>query len=119
MREYSFAKKESLKNNVSIKNVLDRGIPLRGRLINIYILKRPDGSDINRVAFAVRKHLYAKKLVLRNRLKRVLREAYRKTKRFLAGGHDVVILAVNIKENIKSTVIEREITDVFKKHSKK
>ena len=63
--------------------------------------------------------LYNKKVVLRNRFKRLLREAYRKTKHLLLPGYDIVILATNIKKNTKSSAVEEEIANAFKKCIKK
>ena len=119
MGQTSFIKKEHLKSSKSIKNVFDKGIPSRGRLIKVFLLKKETDSHINRVAFIVRKNLCNKKAVLRNRFRRLLREAYRKTKHILPTGYDIVLLATNINKNTKSTVLEREIADAFKKCIKK
>ena len=117
MKQGTFAKRERLKKNSSIKQVFDKGVPSKGRLINIYLLETDSG--INRAAFLVRKNLYNKKSVLRNRFRRVLREAYRKTKHMLPTGHDIVILATRINKSTRSEAVERELNHVFKKYSKK
>jgi len=119
MKKSSFKKEEHLKKNDSIKYVFDKGIPFKGRLINIYILKRDHGALINRAAFIIRKRIYSKKIVLRNRFRRVLRESYRKTKHLLSPGHDIVILANALKKDTKSDAVEKEMAYVFKKHIKK
>ena len=119
MGQASFTKKEHLKDASSIRNVFDKGVSSRGRLIKLFLLKRQTNSHINRVAFIVRKDLYNKKIVLRNRFKRLLREAYRKTKHLLPYGYDIVILATNIKKDTKSTLLEEEVANVFKKSIKK
>jgi len=119
MRDHSFARKEHLKKDGLIKQVFDRGIPSRGRLITIHLLKRETGSCTNRAAFIIRKNLYNKKAVLRNRLRRLLREAYRNTKHFLPGGHDILILATNVRKNTRSQELEKDIANVFKKCVKK
>jgi len=115
----SFTKKEHLKKNNAIKAVFDKGISSKGRLIKVYLLKKETGPFINRAAFVIRKGSYNKKAVLRNRFKRLLREAYRKTKRLLPAGYDIVILAVNLKQYTKSIAVEKDMADVFKKYLKK
>jgi len=115
----SFTKKEHLKKNKSIREVFDKGICLKGRLFKIFLLKRETGSSVNRVAFVIRKDLYNKKSVLRNRFKRLLREAYRKTKHLLLDGYDIVILATGIRKNTKSAVLEKDMVNVFKTRLKK
>ncbi len=119
MRDCSFAKEERLKKNNQINRVFDKGIAFRVRSINIYLLKRENGSTINRAAFIIKKNLYNKKIVLRNRFKRVLREAYRSVRHLLPGGYDIVILARNIKKHTSAVDLEKEIADVFKKRIKK
>jgi ribonuclease P protein component len=114
----SFSKKESLKKNRAIKAVLDNGICHRSKSINVYILKRP-GIDINKAAFICKKALHQKKSVLRNRIRRILKEAYRRTKYILPAGYDIVIVGTKIIHSTFSADIERELLDVFKKYSKK
>ena len=119
MERATFSKREHLKKNSSIKDVFDKGTPFKARLIKVYIVKRDTDERLNRVAFIIRRGLYNKRPVLRNRFRRVLREAYRQTKYLLPPGYDIVILANNIKEDTRSISIEEELRDVFKKCSKK
>jgi ribonuclease P protein component len=114
----SFSKKERLKKNDAIKAVLDRGICYRAKSINVYVLKRPD-AGINKAAFICKKALHQKKAVLRNRVRRILKEAYRKTRYIFPAGYDIVIIGTKITQTTLSTGIEREIIDVFKKYIKK
>jgi len=119
MSEHSLSRKEHLKKSALIKNVFDKGVCYRAKSVNIYILKREADTGVNRAGFICRKILYQKKTVLRNRFRRILREAYRKTKNILPTGYDIVILATNVKKDTKSTIIENEIENVFKKYIKK
>jgi ribonuclease P protein component len=119
MKQNSFSKEERLKKSDLIKKVLDEGILFRGKFVNVYIFKQERYPEIKRAAFTVRKKLHCKKAVLRNRFRRILREAYRKTKNLLSGSYDIVILGVNIKESTKSFIIEEELAYVFKKFSAK
>lgn len=118
MRENSFPRKERLKKSELIKAVLDKGVSYRAKSLVVYILKT-QYSEGNRAAFICRKNLYQKKTVLRNRIRRVLREAYRKTKYILPPGHDIVLLGTNITQKTKSLILEQEIKSVFQKYIKK
>lgn len=114
----SFSIKEHLKKSDSIKAVLDKGVCFRSQTINVCVLKRTD-SGVNRAAFVCKKSLCQKKAVLRNRFRRILKEAYRKSKQFLPLGHDIVIVGARVTEDTKSLKIEKEIADAFKKCTKK
>ena len=118
-RRHAFLKNERLKKKETIKNVFDRGALFKGRLINIFILKRGADSCANRAAFIIRKNSYNKRAVLKNRVKRLLREGYRKTKHLLPPGYDIIVLATHIKKDIKSIDVEKDLADVFKKNIKK
>jgi ribonuclease P protein component len=118
MSLHSFSVKERLKKNEAIKAVLDKGICLRSKSVNVYILKKQDAC-VNKAAFICKKTLHQKKSILRNRVRRLLREAYRQTKQMLPDSHDIVIVGTRIVKGALSTDIERELTDVFKKYSKK
>jgi len=118
MPYHSFLRKESLKKNGLIKAVLDNGVCQRSGSINIYILKRPE-ADINRAAFICKKAVHGKKAVFRNRVRRILREAYRRAKHILPAGFDIVIVGKNIARDTLSREIEKEITDELKKYIKK
>ena len=119
MRPHSFARKERLKKASLISGVFDKGVFLKGRLVNIYLLKRDTDLPVNRAAFIIKKNLHNKKLVLRNRFRRLLREAYRKTKHLLPQGYDIVILAKNVKPHTSSVLLEEDLANVFKKYVEK
>ncbi len=70
----SFSRKERLKKNSAIKTVLDNGVCYKSKSINVYILRKPSG-DANKAAFICKKNLHQKKSVIRNRVRRILREA--------------------------------------------
>ena len=114
MKQNPFSKKERLKKDSAIKAVLDKGVCHKSKSINLYVLKRPD-VDSSKAAFICKKALHQKKSVLRNRVRRLLKEAYRKTKHVFPAGYDIVIVGTRITKDTLSTDIEREIIDVFKK----
>lgn len=114
----SFSRAEHLKKSEDIKDVLDNGVCYRSGPVNVYILKRPAPGK-NKAAFICKKALHQKKTVLRNRIRRILRESYRKTSHFLPLGNNIVIIGTKITKDMLSTEIERELAGVFKKYSKK
>jgi len=114
----SFSRAEHLKKSDAIKTVLDKGVCYKSGLFNVYILKKPEAGK-NKAAFICKKILHQKKTVLRNRIRRILKEAYRKTSCFLPAGNDIVVIGTKITKDTFSTEIERELASVFKKYSKK
>jgi len=119
MRQYFLKEQELLKKNSQIKRVFDKGNPVRGRLVTIILLEQNEAPGLNRVAFVPTRNSHRGKIVLKNRYKRVIREAYRQVKKSLPVGYDTVILGTNINKHTKSTEIEKDLLSVFKKISKK
>ncbi len=120
MKINSFTSKEHLREDDLIKGVFDKGVSFKHKSITVFFLKRKNTDcSINRVAFTYRKNLFNKKLVLRNRIKRLLKESYRKTKSILPSSYDIVILATNIRVGMKAPILEKEMANVFKECVKK
>lgn len=117
MNKKTLSVRERLKKNDDIKRVFDKGVSFRGRLVSVFI-KQNTGLPVNRAAFIIRKSLYKKKTVFRNRFRRIIREGYRNSKFLLLSGHDIVILANRLDHKTKSTEIEKELCNVFKKYTK-
>lgn len=115
MGNKAFSTKERLKQDSLIKNLLDKGIFVKSRSVDIYILRRHIDPEINRCAFLCKKKLFNKKKVLRNRIRRVIKEAYRQIKYLLPTGYDIIILASNITAKTKSSFLEQEVLYAIKK----
>ncbi|MFH1853808.1 MAG: ribonuclease P protein component [Candidatus Omnitrophota bacterium] len=115
MKKKPLPRGERLKKNNDISRVFDQGTPFKGRLVSVF-MGRGAKVHTNRAAFVIKKSLYNKKLVLRNRFRRIIREAYRNSKFLLLPGHDIVILANRVDKNTKSTAVEQELKYVFKKY---
>ena len=119
MRQYSLKGQELLKKNSQIKRVFDKGNSTRGRLVAVILQEQNQTPGFNRAAFLPTRNSHRGKIVLKNRYKRVLREAYRQIKKSLPVGYDIIILGTNINKHTKSTEIEKDLLNVFKKISKK
>ncbi|MBR4110654.1 MAG: ribonuclease P protein component [Clostridia bacterium] len=103
----------SLKKNNDFQRVLQKGKWYNGKLISIYILK--NNKDINFIGIAVGKK--AGKAVKRNRIKRVIREAYRKIDPEIIKGNTIVIVwkSKNVYENLKFCTVKEDMIKCFSK----
>ncbi len=105
-------KTDSLKKNSDFKNVFSRGKWFRGKYLVLYILE--NGLEINRIGIAVGKKVGIS--VVRNRIKRIIREGYRANKDLLKAGHDIILLWRNkdLKEaNFQK--VSKDMALLFKK----
>lgn len=80
LKPEGFPKEERVRRAPEFTRIFRDGTPVRGRLLTARWIRDPSG-DINRVGVAAGKRLG--NAVLRNRLKRRIREAYRRNKREL------------------------------------
>lgn len=82
MRREALPKAERVRADAEYTRILQEGKRLRGRYASVFWLPREaGGTEANRVGVAAGKRLG--NAAVRNRLKRRLREAYRKNKRVL------------------------------------
>ncbi|MFH1782024.1 MAG: ribonuclease P protein component [Candidatus Omnitrophota bacterium] len=119
MKRNAFLKEERLRKYDQIKDIFRTGTPIKGRFLKLYIHKRDDGLPKKRVAFVISKRLCNKNSVLRNRYRRLLREAYRLNKHVLNRPLDIVILAQSLQENTRGPEVQKDLENVFKKFIKK
>lgn len=102
---------KTLKKNYEFKNVFLRGKFYKGKQISIYVLKNNKKTNVIGIAVSTKQC----GAVLRNRIKRLVRENYRLIKNELKQGYDIVFLwnkkgeAINanyyiIKEDLNSIV---------------
>ncbi len=97
---------DSLKKNRDFKNVFSRGKWLRGKYLVIYILE--NGLNINRIGIAVGKKVGIS--VVRNRIKRVIRESYRANESLMNVGFDIILLWRN--KDLKTAEFEKVCKDM-------
>ena len=76
---YRFRKNERLKSNEKIASLFSTGHTITAPPLKLFYLEEPDNACSVKIAFTVPKKSF-KKAVTRNRIKRLLREAYRLNK---------------------------------------
>jgi len=103
--------KNRLKKEKDFKRVFDYGKSISSDLISVkYLINEMENS---RVGFIVSKKV-SKKAVLRNRIKRVLRESVRKEIKQLNRGYDIIIIARRKTTETESKEIFKTVEDLFK-----
>ena len=84
----------SLKENKQFKRLYVRGVSLTNNLLVLYSMK--NGSSENRLGITVNKKVG--KAVIRNRVRRLVKESYRLKEKYIKTGYDIVIVA-RVKAN--------------------
>lgn len=104
------AKKNRLKNKKDIENVFKKGKTKTGKLVFLKIFK--NNLDISRFAFIVSTKI-SKKAVIRNKIKRQLREIVRKNLSNIKSGVDIVIIAKPEIINKYFQIIKKDVEGLF------
>lgn len=99
---------EPLRRRADFEHVFASGKFLPGRVLAVRVVERGDGPT--RVGFAVGKRLDAR-AVVRNRARRLLREAIRRVP--MCGGYDVVVLARRAVLTEDFEAIQQDVRAVF------
>ena len=98
---------EPLRRRADFEQVFSSGTFVGGRTVSLRILERGEGAT--RVGFAVGKRL-DKRAVIRNRVRRRLREVLGRLK--LRGGYDVVVIARRSALSDGSVALGRDVAAV-------
>jgi ribonuclease P protein component len=88
LKRLSFEKKKRLTGNTQFKAVLNRGLRVSDGLLVLYMAE--NNLDYPRLGVSVSK--FCGNAVQRNRLKRLLREAFRQNQDHIPTGHDYLLM---------------------------
>ncbi|MBU9722299.1 MULTISPECIES: ribonuclease P protein component [Bacillaceae] len=104
-------KENRLKKNEEFQVVFQRGSSVANRQFVVYKLKKTDQKNI-RIGLSVSKKLG--NAVIRNRIKRLLREGLRELIPSLNGSYDVVLIARKPVTEMDMLSINKSLKHVFK-----
>lgn len=100
----TFRRYERIKKSFEYKRVYENGERTKDKYLTVYVLKAEEGRAYSKVGFSVSKKFF-KKAVLRNRVKRLLKEVFRINKDKIKKGYDIVIIP-------HSPVVELKFSDI-------
>ena len=106
---YPLKRKEILRKNNDLKNLFSNGNKITGKYVIIYFNR----GNRKKIAFIVSKKL-DKRAVIRNRIKRWLREIYRLEKYKIVNDVEILMVARHSILNIEYALLKDEIEKLFK-----
>ena len=107
-----FRKKERLLKSKDFNKVYKKGLAGRANGVVLYCLA--NALEHNRLGFSIgSKNI--KRATSRNRIRRLFKEVYRKSKSRLKSGFDIVVV---VRKDISATISHDSATDTFLKLSK-
>ena len=116
MPSLSFAREHRLKSSFRIRKTFREGKKLRGEFISLF-WQRAAGGEAKIKFTAVVSSKTEKRAVRRNRMKRLLREAFAKSVGKFQGGAegDWVLLAHRIPDSFELGVVEKDVLECLSK----
>jgi len=109
MPKFGFPKKARLRRESEFKAVYNEGAKVVDQLVVLFY--RPNGLDITRLGLAVSRRLG--KPVVRNRIKRLLREFFRLNRWRMQPGIDIVLVARRGMIGLKYQQVAQQLEGVF------
>ena len=104
-------KVNKIRKNVEFRAIYRRGKSFSNALLVLYIYK--NRKNVNRIGISVSKKVG--KSVVRNRIKRLIKEIYRLNKDELNIGYDLVFIARNAANGRNYNEIDEAVKNLFKK----
>uniref|UniRef100_N2B303 Ribonuclease P protein component n=1 Tax=Eubacterium plexicaudatum ASF492 TaxID=1235802 RepID=N2B303_9FIRM len=104
---------ESLKKNSDFQKVYKRGKSYANRYLVLYVLK--NGTECNRLGISISKKVGNS--IVRHRLKRLIKEAYRLQEDIFYSGLDIVVIARMSAKGISYTETESALLHLGNLHS--
>lgn len=112
MKKYGLSKKERLLKQYQFKAVYQQGKLKKNNALRIYFM--PNGLTYNRIGISVSKKICAN-LVIRNRVKRLVREIYRLNKNMFGSALDIVFVPKILPEKINYKNMEQGVLHLVAK----
>ncbi|MBV7275774.1 ribonuclease P protein component [Clostridium thailandense] len=104
-------KVNKIRKNVEFRAIYRRGKSFSNALLVLYIYKNK--KNVNRIGISVSKKVG--KSVIRNRVKRLIKESYRLNRYGLNIGYDLVFIARNAANGRNYNEIDEAVKNLFKK----
>lgn len=104
-------KKYRIRKNSEFRVVYKKGKSFANKLLVLYIFRNV--KKLNRTGVSVSKKVG--KSVIRNRVRRLIKESYRLNNTNLKQGYDLVFIARNSAKNRSFIEIEKAMLELFKK----
>jgi len=104
-------KKYKIRKNSEFRVVYKKGKSIANRLLVLYIFRNI--KKLNRTGVSVSKKVG--KSVIRNKVRRLIKESYRLNNSNLKQGYDLVFIARNSAKNRSFLEIQKSMLELFKK----
>jgi ribonuclease P protein component len=112
MNTYPFSKSLRLIRSADFRKVYNEGKAVRSQAFQLFYLMGREDKPV-RLGITVTKRFG--KAVRRNRIKRLIREAFRQAQPCLEHGYDIVINVRSFAEGLSQKEVSGELEDLFSK----
>ncbi|MDR2666023.1 MAG: ribonuclease P protein component [Endomicrobium sp.] len=111
-KTFSFTYFEKLHLQKDFNKVFEKGLRLKNKSIKILVYKRNDGSVTRRLGLVTPRKVG--KAVIRNKVKRRLREIFRLNKHFLEPGIDLIFISRAETALLNYSSLKKNVLDLLK-----